>query len=348
MTGGDLSRPKQAPLLSICIPTFNRAACLDNCLASLERATLTCRDEIELTLSDNASTDRTADVVGAYALRFPIRYIKNVTNIGGERNFLSSAGHAIAEYVWVFGDDDEFGEASVTEFLRYIKSGYDLILANFSSWSKDMDSIIAKSALSSTYPTEYSDPETILSTFGILLGYISSVVVRKSLLLSTPSSEYEVFVPYGFPFPYCIYCGLRRGGRMAYVPTPIFKRREHNSDFNGPNSHTMWLKFFIEGPALVFEALERKGYSALVVRRAKNRNLRDFGIANVLSGISAIDRPAVRSLMYRHYRSSWRYWFVWMPILLLPPGFVRIAHRLYRLTRDRARSLMYPPSIPAS
>jgi hypothetical protein len=274
-------------------------------------------------------------VVNAWKALLPIRYVRNAVNIGGERNFFSSASHASAEYIWIFGDDDDFGESAVTEVLRYIKQGYDVILSNYSSWSKDMNQMIGSNGMSPSYKPEYDDRELILSTFGILMGYISSVVVRKSILLSTPPSEYEIFVPYGFPFPFCVYCGMQKGARLAFIPTPLFRRRQYNSDFDGTGSGPQWLKFFTEGPALVFEALEQKGYSRAAIRRAKTRTLRDFGVANILSRIDQIDRQAVRSMMYRHYRSSWRYWMAWLPFLVLPNLALKIALRSYRYLRDR-------------
>ena len=269
MTDREAMKPNDRPVLSICIPTYNRADCLDNCLDSLERATRNCRDQIDIVVSDNASTDHTPDVVNAWKALLPIRYVRNAVNIGGERNFFSSASHASAEYIWIFGDDDDFGESAVTEVLRYIKQGYDVILSNYSSWSKDMNQMIGSNGMSPSYKPEYDDRELILSTFGILMGYISSVVVRKSILLSTPPSEYEIFVPYGFPFPFCVYCGMQKGARLAFIPTPLFRRRQYNSDFDGTGSGPQWLKFFTEGPALVFEALEQKGYSRAAIRRAQ-------------------------------------------------------------------------------
>ncbi len=337
MTNHTQAQGGDKPLLSICIPTYNRADCLATCLASLDRATRYCRDQVEILVSDNASTDATAEVLKTWSVRLPIRYIRNAENIGGERNFFSSASYANAEYVWIFGDDDEFGESVVQEALASIGRGYDVTIANYSSWSKDLQTLITPSVMGLRYAPEYTDANEILSTFGILLGYISSVIVRKSVLMSTPPAEYDVFVPYGFPFPYCVYCGLQAGGKLAYLSEPLFRRREHNSDFTGPGSYTMWMKFFVEGPALVFEALERRGYSREAVHSAKDANLRDFGLGNVISGLDEIDRITVRRMMFRHYGTNWRYWLVWLPALVLPLRGVKAALWLYRRLREYRR-----------
>jgi len=61
--------------LSICIPTYNRAAFLGEALDSVIRQ---ATDEVEIVVSDNASTDNTEALVREYQARFPrIRYHKN-------------------------------------------------------------------------------------------------------------------------------------------------------------------------------------------------------------------------------------------------------------------------------
>jgi glycosyltransferase involved in cell wall biosynthesis len=63
-------------LLSICIPTRNRAAFLDATLASLTRQTVFQRtDEVEIVVSDNFSSDATSGVIAAFKERFPTKII---------------------------------------------------------------------------------------------------------------------------------------------------------------------------------------------------------------------------------------------------------------------------------
>jgi len=108
------------PLLSLCIPTHNRAALLDPMLQSLCRQSVAFGDQLEIVVSDNASTDATRAVVEAASTVAPIRYFCNDENVGS-RNFLLAVERASGEYAWVLGDDDlvlEGGLRSVTEALR--------------------------------------------------------------------------------------------------------------------------------------------------------------------------------------------------------------------------------------
>ena len=49
--------------ITICIPTFNRAERLLVCLQSLEAATCLLEIPVEILVSDNASSDRTSEIL---------------------------------------------------------------------------------------------------------------------------------------------------------------------------------------------------------------------------------------------------------------------------------------------
>jgi glycosyltransferase involved in cell wall biosynthesis len=92
--------------ISICIPTFNRCNLLANCLNSIILNTNYQKENIQVCVSDNCSTDNTDAVVRHAQKELDIVYSKNETNIGLARNFLKVVGMADGEYVWIIGDDD--------------------------------------------------------------------------------------------------------------------------------------------------------------------------------------------------------------------------------------------------
>jgi abequosyltransferase len=63
--------PLMHPLISICIPTYNRADLLDYCLEGLAPLR-DCGTPFEIVISDNGSTDRTPEVIQAHASRNPL------------------------------------------------------------------------------------------------------------------------------------------------------------------------------------------------------------------------------------------------------------------------------------
>ncbi|WP_165852037.1 glycosyltransferase family 2 protein [Mucilaginibacter terrenus] len=96
------------PLLTIAIPTYNRAQLLTQCLnALLSQCDDDIRDNVEFLISDNCSSDNTAEVVNGFlAGDISIAYHRNSENLGADRNIANCFIKAAGKYVWVFSDDD--------------------------------------------------------------------------------------------------------------------------------------------------------------------------------------------------------------------------------------------------
>ena len=92
--------------LSICIPTFNRCNHLANCLNSIILNIGYNKNNVQICVSDNCSTDETESVVRHAQKKIDIVYRKNTKNLGVTRNFLNVINMADGKYVWLIGDDD--------------------------------------------------------------------------------------------------------------------------------------------------------------------------------------------------------------------------------------------------
>jgi glycosyltransferase involved in cell wall biosynthesis len=92
--------------ISICIPTYNRAAHLSNCLQSIVSNKSRFTIDFEVCVSDNCSTDGTEKVVRRVQANMDIRYQKNSENLGVPGNFINVVAMARGEFVWLLGDDD--------------------------------------------------------------------------------------------------------------------------------------------------------------------------------------------------------------------------------------------------
>jgi glycosyltransferase involved in cell wall biosynthesis len=79
----------KSPLLSICIPTYNREKYLQECLESIVHQEGFNINDIEIVISDNASQDGTTKLVESFKQKYPnIQYFRNAENIGAIRNVL--------------------------------------------------------------------------------------------------------------------------------------------------------------------------------------------------------------------------------------------------------------------
>jgi glycosyltransferase involved in cell wall biosynthesis len=116
-----------APLLSICLPTYNRARLLEDALNSLVPQVAAAGDEVELVISDNGSTDDTAAVVERARRLGPFRYYRNESNVGFARNILRLTDElATGEFAWFQCDDDMTCPGGVQRVLTVLKSHRDL------------------------------------------------------------------------------------------------------------------------------------------------------------------------------------------------------------------------------
>jgi glycosyltransferase involved in cell wall biosynthesis len=109
------------PRVSICIPTYNRARHLANCLHSLATCGSSAGVDFEICISDNGSTDDTAAVVEAAQREMPISYRRNPQNLGIPRNFLAVVDMAKGEFAWLVGDDDLVMPGAIVTLLGLIE-----------------------------------------------------------------------------------------------------------------------------------------------------------------------------------------------------------------------------------
>lgn len=106
--------------LSICIPTFNRASHLRNCLNSIPASAFGTRDDFEVCVSDNGSTDMTRQVVEEAQRRIPVRYSRNERNLGIPLNFLEVVKMARGNFAWLLGDDDLLVPGALQKMIELI------------------------------------------------------------------------------------------------------------------------------------------------------------------------------------------------------------------------------------
>lgn len=110
------------PLLSICIPTYNRSSQLASTLLDLQRCSAVLGDQIEILVSDNCSSDSTEELVEALPYNFPVKYFRQDVNTGPTGNYLFLLSKAIGVYCWVTGDDDIIFADEIIRFVNFIKS----------------------------------------------------------------------------------------------------------------------------------------------------------------------------------------------------------------------------------
>jgi glycosyltransferase involved in cell wall biosynthesis len=90
------------PLVSICIPTYNRRDLLAKAIRSCQAQTY---PHFEIIITDNSTTDDSAKMVASLA-EPRIRYFRNEKNLGGLGNVEKGLGLVRGKYVKLLMDDD--------------------------------------------------------------------------------------------------------------------------------------------------------------------------------------------------------------------------------------------------
>lgn len=108
-----------SPLLSICIPTYNRGRFLNLCLESVIDS-VQGNNNVEICVSNNASNDNTMDIIEKYKHIENFFYVSNECNLGIPKNFLKVTSMAKGKYVWLVGDDDIIVPGAVNRILECI------------------------------------------------------------------------------------------------------------------------------------------------------------------------------------------------------------------------------------
>jgi glycosyltransferase involved in cell wall biosynthesis len=113
-----------SPVISVCIPTYNRAARLQQIIDHLLRSSVA---ELEIVVSDDASTDDTPAVMATYADDPRIRYIRQPENIGLWPNWNVVVKEAAAPLVFRLDDDDYVDDTFLERVVAFFDRHPDLI-----------------------------------------------------------------------------------------------------------------------------------------------------------------------------------------------------------------------------
>ncbi|MDX8380853.1 MAG: glycosyltransferase family 2 protein [Ghiorsea sp.] len=167
------------PLLSITIPTFNRADLLNYCLEL--HIPIAREHNIQIFISDNASTDLTRVIVEARKKEYPlIQYYRNDQNVGFDKNFELALKYPDTEYVWLLGDTYQIPSDALRCVLTSIKKKkYDAIVMNVASRVKNIDD------------REYNDCNLLLSDLGWHMTCLASLIYNKQVIAVSNPAPYQ-------------------------------------------------------------------------------------------------------------------------------------------------------------
>lgn len=128
---------RKAPVLSIGVPIFNGEKTLVQMFESLLNQTFS---DFEIIVSDNASTDKTAEIVKNYAQRDQrIRYEVQAENIGPQKNFKYVFDEACGRYFMWWSADDVRSPNFLYENVSFLEQHSDYVASASPNCFEDQD-----------------------------------------------------------------------------------------------------------------------------------------------------------------------------------------------------------------
>ncbi|MGI8504906.1 MAG: glycosyltransferase family 2 protein [Hassallia sp.] len=180
-------------LLTVAIPTFNRAKLLEQQLSWLAKAIKGFESECEIIISDNCSTDDTQEVIKKCQPKFTetiFKYNRQSENIGLMNNIAACFQAATSKYVWTIGDDDPIQERTLGYVLKKLRENPDLTLMflNCSGRNKQTDKIVVERWFNSDSDEAIADGKAVLErylkeSFGGVI-FMTATIYRTELAKS--------------------------------------------------------------------------------------------------------------------------------------------------------------------
>lgn len=224
----------QQPFLSICIPTYNRAGFLRECLSSIELADLNCA--VEIVVSDNASTDNTLEVLEEFKATLPLRYVVQPENLGPDRNFDAVITAAQGEYCWLLGSDDVVEPGGVSRLVSALSS-YRVDIVQFGYVQGDLH-LRPRHRASPPAGHVSATPEALVayliaqSNMSLLFTFISAYAFRRSVWMER-QERIQAWAGTFYIQMFAMHSALVAGASLAAIADCLVVARGDNpNEFN--------------------------------------------------------------------------------------------------------------------
>lgn len=167
-------------ILTIAIPTYNRAKYLETSLNILIEQINEIDQNVELIISDNCSNDNTEEVVKKFLSKgYDFRYIKNATNLGMDGNFVQCFKIAKGKYVWVLGDDDFLLPGSLKRIVQKLSDDEEYGLMHLSLEKTNLDDFVV-----------YKKSNAFVSDISYWITFISANIVNTKYVKEIDFDKY--------------------------------------------------------------------------------------------------------------------------------------------------------------
>ena len=238
----NINKLTSVPKVSICIPVYNRAKYIAQCV---ESAMSQDYKNLEIIISDNCSTDGTTEIIEKYLGDKRIRFYRNETNTGIYYNYKALADYVTGEWMIFLASDDYWLDgAFISKAVERIRKNPDItaVCGGYKMFYEDDESRI----------DDYTDDaDGVLSGRDIFLrGYdewyrfaIHATVMKTSIVKNTELNAFDMEVS---AFDLALFWKLCLTGDIYAFRKPFLMFRMHESNHSRCDSNEEFESEFIK------------------------------------------------------------------------------------------------------
>jgi glycosyltransferase involved in cell wall biosynthesis len=297
--------------VSVCIPTFNSAAYIGNCIESvLAQQGI----EFEVIVSDNASEDNTWNIIQSFTDP-RVRSFRSESNLGMATNFNRALHEARGEYVNLLCSDDLLEPNALKLQAQFLDEHPEIAMATCARRLIDSNNEVLGTVRWFSRPVivEALNLKTISLIHGNIVGEPSAVLFRREAWLRTGPFRDGLMTLIDLD----MWLRLSRQGGVGYLPFPLCRIRRH--------ALSMTNQFRADGTAQeadlhVTEALLRELQAGRLVRRISVGKVAGSYLRNALHGFKRglVKRPV--SLLATAMRLDPAFIGLFLYLTLFRPG----------------------------
>ena len=210
------------PKVSILLPTYNRAHYLTGAIESVLAQTY---PNWELLISDNCSSDSTAEIANKYAgLDSRILYWRNESNIGSAPNYNKCIDKASGDYIELFGTDDLFEPQCLQKLVQVLDDHPNVVIATAAKRHIDTNGHIIREDRPRNGSQLIASEDAIRSNMTNLTNWIISPVMYRSKYKGT-----GLDLSVGIYSDLDYWVEILNHGDLFYVDEILFNYRVHAS-----------------------------------------------------------------------------------------------------------------------
>lgn len=326
-------------LLTIAIPTYNRASLLKGLLENIYSETDNCSHlgDVQIVVVDGKSEDNTLKVIEDYIIRDNFKYYRRDKREGIDKDIMKCVEFSDGKYCWLFSDDDRLTDGSIEHILNTLRTEINVSgcfcnrisvdcclrnkVAEINGW---IGKIIKKDYM-------FTNKAECFKYIGMDFGFISSQIVNRLEWQKVVEEENleDLYDSY-YLMVHIIGKMLDKEFKWLYINRPMLMQRTGNDSL---------LK---SSGVIKRQVIEHNSFEK-ILNRHYDRNSEEYKyffkkmvfrlprvIANFKSqNIDYETQMQLFKIYYSKYKRYYIFWFIVAPVFIIPNSVFYVIKKAY-------------------